>query len=203
MKKDDLTLSARHHWVFDLDGTLTQNIHDFMAVRQVLDIPANSDILGYLATLPEQEAKHKYDWLINYERRMAEAATPAKGAIALVNHLKSQGCQLAILTRNDKALAQLTLAAIGLTHVFDEMVILGRDQALPKPDADGLLKIARQWGVSPTTLLMVGDYYYDMACGRNAHSYTLLVNQPSNLYPELVDWFFPDCQAVLTHLTLS
>ena len=48
---------ARKHWVFDLDGTLTLPVHDFAVIRQALGVPQGIDILGYLASLPDAEAR--------------------------------------------------------------------------------------------------------------------------------------------------
>jgi len=113
-------LASLRHWVFDLDGTLTEAVHDFALIRRELGIAPESDILVHLAALPADEARDKHDWLMRHERALAEAATAAVGAVALVRALHAQGCRLGILTRNARVLATVTLAAIGLGDVFDE-----------------------------------------------------------------------------------
>ena len=40
-------------WVFDLDGTLTVNTHDFEELRAELELPPGRGILEALAELPE------------------------------------------------------------------------------------------------------------------------------------------------------
>ena len=50
-------LADLRHWVFDLDGTLTVPVHDFALIRRALDIPADADILGHLAALPDYKAQ--------------------------------------------------------------------------------------------------------------------------------------------------
>lgn len=45
-------------------------------------------------------------------------------------------------------------------------------------------------------MVMVGDYYFDLACGRAAGSKTVLVNVPENPWPELTDWHAKDCYAL-------
>lgn len=196
-----MNLKAQQHWVFDMDGTLTVAVHDFAAIRQALGIPAEEDILGHLAALPAEEAERKHAWLLEHERELAVGAQAAPGAVALVRALHARGCRLAVLTRNARELAHITLAAIGVDDCFDVADIYGRDEAAPKPDPEGLHLIARQWGVAPQALVMVGDYRIDLACGRAATAGTVLVNLPENPWPDLTDAHFTDCAAMLEALS--
>lgn len=188
-----MNLSAVRNWVFDMDGTLTVAVHDFAAIRVALGIPSEDDILTHLAALPSAEAEAKHAWLLEHERDLAVASTAATGAVELVRELAGRGCQLAILTRNARELAHVTLEAIGLADYFDKELVLGRDEAAPKPSPDGLLKIAQAWDVDPSELVMVGDYRIDLECGRTAGARTVLVNLPDNPWPELTDWHAADC----------
>ncbi|WP_411562541.1 HAD family hydrolase [Pseudomonas shirazensis] len=188
-----MSLSAVRNWVFDMDGTLTVAVHDFAAIRVALGIPPEDDILTHLAALPSAEAEAKHAWLLEHERDLAVASTAATGAVELVRELAGRGCQLAILTRNARELAHVTLEAIGLADCFDKELVLGRDEAAPKPSPDGLLKIAQAWDVDPSELVMVGDYRIDLECGRTAGARTVLVNLPDNPWPELTDWHAADC----------
>ena len=191
-----MSLGEVRNWVFDMDGTLTVAVHDFVAIRVALDIPAEHDILTHLAALPAAEAAAKHAWLLEHERDLATASTAATGAVELVRELAGRGCRLGILTRNARELAHVTLEAIGLADCFPVEHILGRDEAAPKPSPDGLLKIANAWGVTPSELVMVGDYRFDLDCGRAAGARTVLVNLPDNPWPELVDWHAADCRAL-------
>ncbi len=191
-----MSLGEVRNWVFDMDGTLTVAVHDFAAIRVALDIPAEHDILTHLAALPAEEAAAKHAWLLEHERDLATASTAATGAVELVRELAGRGCRLGILTRNARELAHVTLEAIGLADCFPVEDILGRDEAAPKPSPDGLLKIASAWGVTPSELVMVGDYRFDLDCGRAAGARTVLVNLPDNPWPELVDWHAADCLAL-------
>lgn len=191
-----MKLSAARHWVFDMDGTLTLAVHDFEAIKRVLDIPLEHDILHHLAALPEDEAAAKHAWLLEHERELALNARPAAGAIELVRALQSRDCRLGILTRNAHELALLTLQAIGLGDCFATADILGRDEAPPKPHPGGLLQLAERWQVAPAELVMVGDYRFDLECARAAGACGVLVNMPENIWPELTDHFAVDCQAL-------
>lgn len=195
-----MTLRHLSHWVFDLDGTLTLAVHDFAAIRRHLDIPAQADILHHLAELPATEREAKHAWLFAHERELAVAAQPASGAVDLVRSLHARGCRLGILTRNARDLALLTLAAIGLEDCFDPGAVLGRDEAAPKPDPGGLLRLADLWQVAPGSLVMVGDHRYDLECGRAVGCTTLQVNQPGDPWPAARDQRFETCQEILSAL---
>ena len=188
-----MTLKDVKHWVFDMDGTLTVAVHDFAAIRRALDIPAQDDILTHLNGLPAHEAQAKHAWLLEHERELALASTPAPGAVELVRELAARGCRLGVLTRNARELAHITLETIGLAPFFAPQDVLGRDNAAHKPDPDGLLQLARAWEVEPSQMVMVGDYRFDLDCGRAAGSKTVLVNVPENPWPELTDWHARDC----------
>jgi len=190
-------LSAVRHWVFDMDGTLTVAMHDFERIKRELGIPPSADILVHLAGLPGAEAAQKHAWLLAHERGLAEDALPARGAVELLRALAAAGCQLGILTRNDHALAKLTLEAIGVGDLFDDTGIIGRDEAVPKPSPDGVQQHLRRWGIGADAAVMVGDHAYDLDCGRAAGARTVLVNLPENPWPGRADWHFADCRALL------
>lgn len=191
-----MSLARLRHWVFDMDGTLTLAVHDFPAIKRALGIPQEDDILGHLAALPADIAAAKHAWLLEHERALALASRPAAGAVELVRELAGRGYRLGILTRNARELAHVTLEAIGIADCFAKDDVLGRDEAAPKPDPGGLLKLAMAWNVQPSEMVMVGDYQFDLACGRAAGTRTVLVNLPDNPWPALTDWHAADCVAL-------
>lgn len=195
-----MRLSEARHWVFDMDGTLTVAVHDFAAIRRALEIPPQDDILAHLAALPAERAAPKRAWLLEHERALAEAAQPAGGAAELVRALCERGCRLGLLTRNAHELALITLQRIGLDDCFRSDDVLGRDEAPPKPDPGGLLHLAAAWDVAPAHLVMVGDHRHDLECARAAGAYGVLVNQPTNPWPELSDRYVRDCFELLAQL---
>ncbi|WJN60250.1 HAD family hydrolase [Pseudomonas sp. SO81] len=196
-----MRLQDCRHWVFDMDGTLTVAVHDFPAIKRALGIPQDEDILHHLAALPADEAAAKHAWLLEHERELAIGSVAAVGAVDLVRALHQRGCRLGILTRNAHELALLTLAAIGLGDCFDTADVIGRGEAIPKPDPEGLLQLAERWGVAPAELVMVGDYRFDLDCARAAGARGVLVNLPDNPWPELTDMHAADCSELLARLT--
>ena len=188
-----MTLKDVKHWVFDMDGTLTVAVHDFKLIHRELSIPDDEDILTHLAGLPPAESAEKHAWLLEHERELALASKAAPGAVELVLDLVERGVRLGVLTRNAQELARITLKAIGLEQCFAAQDVLGRDNAAHKPDPDGLLKLAKAWNVEPAQMVMVGDFRFDLECGRAAGSKTVLVNVPENPWPGLADWHARDC----------
>jgi HAD superfamily hydrolase (TIGR01509 family) len=182
------TVINRRHWVFDLDGTLTVAVHDFAAIRRELNIPDGSDILGHLDSLPENEATPLHLRLQEIEHELAHQTEAATGALLLVKGLHSRGSRLGVLTRNTRENALRTLELIGLDGYFEEDFILGRDEATPKPDPDGILQLADLWNVNPDEVVMVGDYLYDLQAGRSAGSTTIHIDPAGNFrWPDLAD----------------
>lgn len=166
MNKVDVV--KRGYWIFDLDGTLTVPVHDFAAMKRQLGFPLDCDILSHLASLPPAEQRQKRLQLDQMEDHFALRAEPAEGADELLKMLHEQGVSMAILTRNSKNNALLTLGAIGLLDYFDDDCVLGREESLPKPHPEGIHQLLNHWGAEPENALMVGDYLYDMLTARAA-----------------------------------
>jgi HAD superfamily hydrolase (TIGR01509 family) len=176
------------HWVFDLDGTLTVAVHDFAAIRRELEIPEDSDILDHLTSLPARQSQALHDRLQEIELELSGLTRAAAGALTLLQHLQESGAHMGILTRNTRENALRTLELAGLGRFFDPPHVLGRDEALPKPDPDGIQRLARIWGIAPETAVMVGDYQYDLQAGRSAGALTVHVDTTRRFrWPELAD----------------
>jgi HAD superfamily hydrolase (TIGR01509 family) len=190
-------LSGCRHWVFDMDGTLTEATHDFVLIRRELGMPAEVDILQYLAALPQAQAQAKHAWLLAHERELAQAARPAPGALALLRQLHADGCQLGLLTRNTRTLARLTLDVVGAGAWFADADLIGRDELRPKPAPDGLGYFQQRWGVGAAQLLMVGDHLHDLACGRAAGVRTVLLGAPADAWPGMADVRLRGCAELL------
>lgn len=188
------------YWIFDMDGTLTVAKHDFAMIRKVLEVADDEDILDNLAALPKADRLARERWLAEYEYKVAKATKAATGAADLLAYLAKRSTHFAILTRNLHALTEITLKAAKIAEHFPQEFIIGRDTATPKPAPDGILKLLELWQISPQEALIIGDHEYDLAAGKNAGITTLLINQQENIYPELADYHFTDCSALLRAL---
>lgn len=191
-----MQLAQRRYWVFDMDGTLTKAIHDFAHIRRMLDVPPEADILTYLDSLSEDEAASRFAWLREYEDTLARQATPAIGMARLLARLTEEEVSLGILTRNLHSIARLTLEQVGFSAYFPEEAILGREEADPKPDPSGLLKLASAWNVMPDTLVMVGDSMLDIDTGRAAGALTVLMQPTPEARAHLADVWVSDANAL-------
>ncbi len=185
MKAD---LTRYHHWIFDLDGTLTQAVHDFKRMRGLLNIPLDEDILTHIERLPHPLRVAKKQHLDELERFYAEQAQPAEGVYDLLVGLAERGVALGIVTRNSKELAHLSLNVLGIEKYFCSDHIIGRDEAIPKPHPDGLQRLMQSWGVEPHQTLMVGDYKYDLLAGRAAGCSTLHITKSEERWPDMTDF---------------
>ena len=156
------------HWIFDLDNTLAYSAIDFNAMRRELGLPWGKDMLEEIDARPAAEAAALRRRLAALEREYALRAQPLPGVHALLASLVERGFRLGILTRNNHANALQTLAICNLAAFFDPAYVLGRDEADPKPDPDGIRKLLAAWGATPETAVMVGDFRYDLEAGRRA-----------------------------------
>ena len=159
---------AYSHWIFDLDNTLADSAIDFDAMRRELDLPLGKPILEEIDTRPTAEAAELHERLEALERAYALRATALPGAHALLAALSERGCPRGILTRNSRANALETLEGCGLSCFFAADHVLGRDEAAPKPDPEGVCKLLAAWDTAPAGAVMVGDYRYDLEAGRRA-----------------------------------
>lgn len=185
---DSAEILRKSHWVFDLDGTLTVAIHDFALIKSLLGVPDGADILGHLDALPEAEGVAAREKLNEIEEELAGRTQPAVGALGLWQLLHRRGVRLGVLTRNTRENALSTLGRIGLIPYIAACDVLGRDEAPAKPDPGGIFKLALSWGVPPSSLVMVGDYGFDLQTGRAAGAATVHVDPTGAFrWPELTD----------------
>ena len=160
-----------------MDGTLTLAAHDFHAFKVDNHLPPDRPILEVLAEWPAEKAAVIHERLDAWEEDIARSAVAAADAVALLQHLKASGTTLGVLTRNSRRVAFLTLEAAGLSDYFEPAVVLGRDDAAPKPSPKGIERLLSHWGASPEDAVMVGDYRFDLEAGQAAGVATVLIDR--------------------------
>lgn len=187
--------------IFDMDGTLTRAVHDFDEIRRSLGLPPGVPILEALAALPRTEAAPKWQRLDAIELELAKTATASEGAERLLTTLVDRGLDRGIVTRNSLENAIVTLRAAGLDSFFSLDDISTRDNAKSKPEPDGLLRLCQRFGHGPSEVAMVGDYLYDLECGRRAGSFTVhYAHGDSRRWPEVTDLCVESFGELLTYL---
>jgi len=188
--------------IFDLDGTLVDSRLDFAAMRRELTAPESLGLLEYVETLAsEREKQVAMDVIHRHEMAGAEAATWMPGAEALLHELHGQGLPLAIVTRNSRRAAQLTMQRLAMPAVL----LKAREDAAPKPDPEALLMVAAEFRLAPQYCAYVGDFRYDLEAAERAGMLPVLYvgdapvasehrDHPWVLrdFSDLADWVKPD-----------
>jgi HAD superfamily hydrolase (TIGR01509 family) len=174
--------------IFDLDGTLTEPVLDFDAIRAEIGLPEKVPILEYLDQLTVGERARAEAVMLRHERAAIAQATLADGCADLLGHLREREIPIAILTRNVREVVE-TFARM---FTFQFHAVYTREDGPPKPSPAGALSLCRAMGVAPAHTLAVGDYKYDVMAGRDAGCRTVLVDREGLAAHELVDWGSPD-----------
>jgi HAD superfamily hydrolase (TIGR01509 family) len=173
--------------VFDLDGTLTDNMachaeafsiflerHGLpamtMAMRQRLDGKRNSEIFPILfgrELTPAEIRAFSEEKESTYRALSRERLHPLPGAVALLEHLEARGIGVAVATSAPEKNVAHTLSAIGLA---DRIGVVTRSDAVArgKPFPDVFLRAAFELGVAPDTCLAFEDAPVGVAAARRA-----------------------------------
>ncbi len=184
-----IPLQHCQHWIFDLDGTLTKKIFDFPKIKQRLGLPPDRGILEVMEELDRAHADRLAIELERIEWEYARKAIAAPGAGRLLRLLSERGASMGILTRNKKSHAVETLKVLGFLPYFQDPFILGRDEAAPKPDPEGVHKLLESWRVSPDQAVFVGDFQFDLMAGKAAGAATIHVDDTGHFpFGEWSDW---------------
>jgi len=174
--------------IFDLDGTLTEPLLDFDAMRAEIGLPPGP-ILEQLAHADEATRARAHAILRRHEREAIARATLADGCAELLAHLSARGVPTAILTRNVREVVDTFAQMFGFTFA----AVYTREDGPHKPSPAGVHALCSKMGVAPTDTLVVGDYKFDILAGRAAGCATALVlghHRPTAA--ELPDWGPPD-----------
>jgi len=151
--------------IFDLDGTLVDSRLDFAAMREELAAPSDIGLLEYIAGLASVRDREAAMAVIHrHENAGALAASWMPGAQQALEALCEQGTPTAIVTRNSREAARLTMARLGMPP----MPLMAREDAAPKPSPDALLSIAMQWRLPPAHCAYIGDFRYDIEAAERA-----------------------------------
>jgi HAD superfamily hydrolase (TIGR01509 family) len=158
--------------IFDLDGTITQPFFDFDAIRKEMGFPPNAGpILELMEKMTQQQRDDAEKILNAYEEKAITASTLNPGAKETLEELRRRKILIGILTRNKKENAFAVAEKHGLK--FDAVV--GREGGPVKPDAFGVLYLCEKFGIKPQEALVVGDYLFDLLCGRAAGAIPVLL----------------------------
>jgi HAD superfamily hydrolase (TIGR01509 family) len=174
--------------IFDLDGTLTEPLLDFDAMRAEIGLPPGP-VLEQLAHADAATRARAEEILRRHEREAIARATLADGCAELLAALAARGIPAAILTRNVREVVDTFARAFG----FHFAAVYTREDGPHKPSPAGVFALCEKMGVAPAETLVVGDYKFDILAGRAAGCATVLVlgtHRPTS--EELPEWGPPD-----------
>lgn len=171
--------------VFDLDGTLVTAEIDFHAMRtairdhlithgfplEVLPMNSTQDLLRSAFTYAEKEGKtpvelshirdQVYAVAVEIEWEGAKKAQLVPGTMETLLELKQRQISTAILTNDNRSVADFLLEKHDLLHLVD--FIISRDEAPHmKPSTGGLELILAHFKVNPDQALFIGDSTIDI-----------------------------------------
>jgi hydrogenase expression/formation protein HypE len=162
--------------LFDFDGTLTlPGALDFLSIRKEISCPLEVPVLEFIEGQPAERRTPLLEVLSLREAIAAEQSQPNEGAETCLSELKRRGILLGIHTRNSLLSVQRALGKFRTVLAEDFRAIMTRDDSLPKPHADGVLKASTKMGVSVEELMVVGDYRFDIIAGSSAGACTVLL----------------------------
>jgi HAD superfamily hydrolase (TIGR01549 family) len=175
-------------FVFDLDGTLVDNVYQHvLAWKQALDeerldlsvwrIHRKIGISGGL--LVDQLAREVGNAVSDEQgqrisrrhgeiyRAMAQTPQPLIGARPLLEFLETHGVPWAIATSSHLSNAEASLKALGVAS--DAIIVTRDDVQHAKPDPDLFIEAARRLDQPIDRVSVVGDSIWDMYAARRAH----------------------------------
>lgn len=158
--------------IFDLDGTITQPYFDFDAIRKEMGLDKNSGpVLESMQKMTPQQRQRAEQILHHHEQKAVTESRLNPGAKQTLSALRQAGVSIGILTRNRRSNAE----AIAVKHKLKFDAIVDRDDGPVKPDAFGVLRLCRQFGVKPEQTLVVGDYLFDLLSAKAAGAAAVLL----------------------------
>ena len=175
--------------VFDADGTLFDSLP---VVKEVLLQIIGEDGLRQLGDFykeypPKETIKKakeleliKGDWREIYNKYKEKLLEKAKRGeipiivdVGLLEKAKNK-YKLAILTNGLRRYISIILKDI--LHLFD-VIVTSEDVSFPKPDPEGLIKIASFFSVKPEDILLFGDTEVDEETAKNANAKFIKVDR--------------------------
>lgn len=180
--------------IFDLDGTLVSSNIDFPWLRQQCQCPDNMDLLTHIESLPARLRLNAEKIVFDHEMQEAAESIKLPNIDSVLDFCSRQNIPMGIVTRNVREAAAIKLS----NNQIQISRVISRHDAAPKPNPEGLLMLAKEWGIAPQHILYVGDYLYDIQAANNAGMVSCLYSQN-----DLPDYHGQADVVIKDHLELS
>lgn len=171
--------------IFDLDGTLANTRLDFAAMCREVELPTGTPLLEYCDQLSDRkQADYIHTVIKHHEMRGAHQAEWIDGAEEMLSQLSQAKIPMAIVTRNMRKAAMVTIDKLGIPIKH----LVTREDCQPKPSPDGLLMVSDHWKIAPDNIAYVGDYKFDLVAAKNAGMKGFLkLNSKNSHFSHLAD----------------
>ncbi len=162
--------STKRIVIFDMDGTLTRPYLRFDEIRAEIGLGAGP-LLEAVRELSAEDRARAEAILERHEAEAAEASELQDGAREVVAAIRGSGMPVVLMTRNSRR----SVAVVLEQHGLDFDMVWTRDDGAMKPSPEPIYSICRSMGVLSKNAWSVGDYLYDIVCGRAAGATTVLL----------------------------
>ncbi len=109
------------------------------------------------------------DWLGRYENNAFYLTETYHGILDMLKSLKEMGVKTAIVTNKSERVAkQIIEGSFGKPGELIDVSISEHPNMVLKPAPDELLNVGKQFGISMSETLYIGDHGIDMQTGKNA-----------------------------------
>lgn len=157
--------------LFDMDGTITEPMLDFAAIKYEMGI-GDSPILEAIATMQDDRRATCESILLRHELAAAHGSTLNAGCMELFSWINRRQLPTALITRNSSQNVQIVLTKHGLRFG----TLISREDSVPKPDPRPILLACDRLGISPANAIMIGDGRYDIEAGTAAGIRTIWIS---------------------------
>lgn len=148
---------------FDMDDTVLEPLayNPWARFKTLYQLPLDQLILDGIATKTPVEQTILAKKLVDYELELSTTSSLREGISDVLGELKIQEIQTALLTNNHRVATETVLQK----HALEFSLVLTRDEALPKPSPDLLVKALEFFGLEASEAAYVGDSSNDLqAC---------------------------------------
>jgi len=168
--------------IFDMDGTLTRPVLDFDAIREEIGVEREPLLEAMERMAPAQRARAEAI-LHRHEESAAGDSTLQPGAAEVVAAVRSAGMAAALMTRN----SDRSVETFKHRHGIEFDLTWTRYSGPMKPSPEPVLEICRRLGATAAQSWVVGDFRFDIDCGRAAGATTVLLWDRDRARPDWSD----------------
>ena len=186
--------------VFDVDGTLVDTDEVILATWKELirlykpsDYFLDDDVIRTFSGPPLRDSIKRVFPEMDQEFIFEEynRITPGlyksnikkfSDVVNVLNDLKKDGYQLAVLTNKDSRMTRYTLELAGIDINLFSAIVTADDVKTLKPNPEGLLSILNKLNIKNEEAISVGDTEFDYYCGKNANVKTIMMTMKKRPY---------------------